>query len=86
MGRSFVIEVEQCGVRTLYGPMDDNKEIGQVAAHFRDKSEKLMVRELVSPSSIIPDISHIHPDQTTVDEQIEQTKHAEDYVDPATVG
>ena len=82
-GKQYVIEVEQCGVRTLYGPITDSEGIEVVSAYFRDKSEKLMVRELVSSSPIIHHIGHIHPGQTTVDEQI---KDAEDYVDPTTVG
>lgn len=82
-GQQYVIEVEQCGVRTLYGPITDSKGIEVVSAYFRDKSERLMVRELVLPSPIIHRIGRIHPDQTTVDEQI---KDAEDYVDPTTVG
>lgn len=83
----FALWVEHDGVRKLYGPIDTLGE-AKVVAHFMhsyDSSLIMHIHELhnpvVDPKGVIP--SHIHLDQTTVDEQI---KNAEDYVDPATVG
>jgi len=90
----FAIEAEVDGVRKLYGPINTLSEAKTLAASIGSNEQpvKMRVHYLFDPASDPKDVTplhvhditppHIHPDQTTVSEQI---KDAEDYIDPATV-
>ncbi len=82
-----VLEIRVDGNRRMVGPVHSLTLAKVLARRMRNENPeaKIRVHMLHEPAMASKEATppHIHPDQTTVDEQI---KHAEDYVDPTTVG
>lgn len=88
---TFVIEIEEQGVRKLYGPVDTLIEARAVADLWvkdNQVSPPVSIRYMFSIPTRYKSVTNspINPNQTTVDEQIRNAEaYAEDYIDPATV-
>lgn len=86
MTGSFIVELEKDGVRTFYGPFPNSDRAIEFSGYYRD-AQRVLVQRLVKPLvqrlvKPLPPPSHIHLNQTTIADHIEDV---EDYIDPTTV-
>ena len=77
----YVVEFEIArddadSVRDLYGPFDTMEQAKQYADRIEDSKHirKRMIREVNQP--LAAQLSHIHPNQLTIDDQIDDVHDA----------
>jgi hypothetical protein len=63
---SFVVEIERDGVRMLYGPFSNSKDVEAYAERHKDHSEKVMIRGVFRASNE----PSVHSNQTTINDHI----------------